>query len=547
MCFGIIPRMKKVPKSTTSPTSYEGLSHSQLVALLTQKDRLLLNKDQRLDGQNQIIQHQKQQLGDKEKRIELLEELLRLAKAQRFAASSEKSVHQIDLFDEVELEAAMDALIEQLPGNVLPEALRPRKRQRGFSDKLTRVRVELRLPEEDKMGAESTFFTKVKEELDIVPAKVRVLEYWQEKAVFKHDSSADSILSAPRPLHPLGKCAISVSALAYIITGKYADGMPLYRLEKQIERYGGHYDRTSMANHLIRLNDPFKPLLNLMWEVQLEADYLQGDETRIQVLKEDGKAVQSDKWMWVIRGGPLDKPVIRFEYDPSRGGKVPVRLLDGFTGVLQADGYAGYNAVCRDNNLTRLGCWDHVRRKFVEASKAAETKAKSKNEAPTKADVALGHIRKLYHIETKIKVLSNDEKTQVRQEQSLPLLNTFKAWLDKNIGKVLKGGLTYNAIHYALNQWETLTGYCDDGQRHISNVLAENAIRPFAVGRKAWLFADTSQGARASATWYSLVETAKANDLEPYAYLHHILQYISEADTVEKLEALLPWHVKTVL
>ncbi|WP_421856987.1 IS66 family transposase [Marinomonas sp.] len=533
--------MKKVPFPSQTPISYEGLSHTQLVELLTQKDQLL-------DDHHQVIRHQEKLLDERKQRIELLEELLRLAKAQKFAASSEKSVYQIDLFDEAELEAAMDALIEQLPEGVLPETLRPRKRQRGFSDKLPRVRVELRLSEDEKVGATSTFFSKVKEELDIVPAKVRVLEYWQEKAVFKQEENEqERIRSAERPLHPLGKCAVSVSSLAYIIAGKYADGLPLYRLEKQIERYGAHLDRTNMANYLIRLNEPIKPLLNLLWEVQLEANYLQGDETRIQVLKEDGKTAQSDKWMWVIRGGPPDKPVIHFEYDPSRGGKVPVRLLDGFNGVLQADGYGGYNAVCRENNLTRIGCWDHARRKFVEASKAGKTKTKSKNAVPAKADVALGCISKLYAIETKIKGLSVEEKTTARQEQSRPILNAFKEWLNKNVGTVLKDGLTYKAIQYTLNQSDYLTGYCEDGQLHISNVLAENAIRPFAIGRKNWLFADTSQGAHASATWYSLVETAKANGLEPYAYILHILQHIASADTVEKLEALLPWQVKTAL
>jgi transposase len=554
--------MKTAPNTHNISVNYATLSQAELLSLLVKKDQDLVQKDQvlaqrdqvlelknqLLDDHHQVIQHQKALLDERDRKIAQLEELLRLAKAQKFAASSEKSVYQIDLFDEVELEAAIAALIEQLPEDVLPEAVRSRKRQRGFSDKLTRVRVELRLSEEEKAGATSTFFSKVKEELDIIPAQVRVLEYWQEKAVFKtQEDQADHIVVAKRPLHPLGKCAISISALAYIIAGKYADGLPLYRLEKQIERYGGHYDRTSMAHHVILLTDRVQSLLNLAWETQLEAGYLQGDETRIQVLKEDGKTAQSDKWMWVIRGGPPDKPIVRFEYNPSRNGEVPVQLLDGFKGVLQADGYGGYNAVCQKYNLTRIGCWDHVRRKFIEASKGADTKKKNKNSPPTKAEVALSHIRKLYRIETQIKDLSDAEKHRVRQEQSLPALNTFKEWLDNNVDKTPKDQLTYKAIRYALNQWETLTGYCEDGQLHISNVLAENAIRPFAIGRKNWLFADTSQGAKASAAWYSLVETAKANGLEPHAYILHILQHIASADTVEKLEALLPWRVKAAL
>ena len=275
--------------------------------------------------------------------------------------------------------------------------------------------------------------------------------------------------------------------------------------------------------------------------MQNSSVYLQADETRIQVLKEDGKTAQSDKWMWVTRGGPPGQPSVLFEYDPSRGGKVPVRLLDDFQGILQADGYSGYGKVCRDNNLTRIGCWDHARRKYVEASRAAPTKGKKG--PPSKADVALSHIRKLYAIEKAARDLSETERYRVRQEKSLPLLATFKAWLEANVSKVLKGSLTRKAMDYTLSQWDALLGYCERGDLHISNALAENAIRPFALGRRAWLFADTTQGANASATCYSLVETAKANQLEPSAYIHHLLRHIAEADTVEELEALLPWNV----
>jgi len=296
----------------------------------------------------------------------------------------------------------------------------------------------------------------------------------------------------------------------------------------------------------VRLHEVFLPLINLIREAQLEGDYLQGDETRMPVLKEPGKTAQSDKWMWVIRGGQPGKPAVLFAYDPSRSGTVPVRLLDGFTGILQTDGYSGYNRVCQENGITRIGCLDHSRRKFVEASRAAETPGNKKKAAqPSKADVALGKIRKLYAIEKKIKDLDDDSKKQARQTLSVPILDDLKQWLTQNVNRVPKGGLTHKAIQYMLNQWEYLIGYCEDGKLNISNALAENAIRPFAVGRRAWLFADTPQGARASATCYSLVETARANNLEPCAYLRHVLANIADADTVEKLEALLPWNVKT--
>ena len=247
--------------------------------------------------------------------------------------------------------------------------------------------------------------------------------------------------------------------------------------------------------------------------------------------------------MWLIRGGPPDQPAVLFEYDTSRSEEVPLRLLDGFDGVLQADGYAGYNKVCREHPIIRIGCWDHARRKFVEASKAAPSK--KKGQKVSKADVAIGKIRKLYAIEDRIKDLEPAQKTAMRQQLAQPVLDDLNAWLQTNSRRVPKDSLTAKAITYTLNQWELLIGYCQDGRLNISNALAENAIRPFAVGRRNWLFADTPRGARASATVYSLIETAKANGLEPYDYLRHVLKHIAAADTLEKIEALLPWNVKS--
>lgn len=350
-------------------------------------------------------------------------------------------------------------------------------------------------------------------------------------------------MAARRPVHPLGKCFATTALLAYIIVAKYADGLPLYRLENILARSGHPVSRTRMAHWVIRLAKVFTPLLARLRDVQNGSRYLQMDETRIQVLKEEGKTAQSDKWMWMIRGGPPQQPVVLFDYGPSRAGSVPVRLLAGFTGILQTDGYTGYDAVCRENHLMRIGCWDHARRKYVEAGKAVPKGKKASKTAPTKADVALGYIGKLYGIERAIQGLSGADKYQARQRCSVPLLNAFKTWLEHNAGKMMKGSLTRQAMDYTLNHWVSLIGYCDHGHVNISNALAENAIRPFAVGRKAWLFADSSQGASASAACYSLIETAKANQLEPSAYIQYVLDHIGEADTQEKLDALLPWNV----
>lgn len=550
--------MKSIPNSTDFANDYRTLNTLELLTVLAKKDQKIVDSTEQLNAANQSlidtlellklstdeVTSSKTQIEDQTNYIRILEEYLRLAKAQKFGASSEKHQFQSSLFDEVELETSLSDLEKQLPDEDLLKPRAKKSRNRGFSSSLNRVRIELTLSDEEKSGALRTFFTKVKEELEYVPAKLNVLEYWQEKAVFTAEDGSDSIVAAQRPVHPLGKCQASVSLLAYLIVAKYADGLPLYRLEGILKRSRADLNRSTMANWIIRLSDVFKPLIERIRSVQNSGNYLQADETRIQVLKEPGKTAQSHKWMWVIRGGPPDKLSVLFDYDPSRAGSVAERLLEGFRGVLQADGYSGYAKVCASGHVTRIGCMDHARRKFVEATKAIkQIKGNKQKGKVSKADVALSKIRKLYRIESEIKDKTVSERYHARQMLSKPILDDLKAWLDVNISKIPKDGLTYNAIRYMTNQWTYLIGYCEDGNLNISNAGAENAIRPFAVGRRAWLFADTPQGAHASARCYSLIETAKINGLEPQAYINYLLKHIATADKPEKLDALLPWNV----
>ena len=537
--------------TSPSPPSPTTVDAAELLELLAQKERLLAEREQviseherRIDDHQQIIAEGRRRIATQEKTIKLLEEQLRLATQERFGASSEKLAFQKGLFDEAELEDRLHELDEQLAEGEPTDTDKPpcKSKRTGFPEKLPRVRVELTLSDEEKAGATNTFFTKVKEELDIIPARARVLEYWQEKAVFETPEADSTIKSASRPVHPLGKCVASVHLLAYILVAKYADALPLYRLAGIIERHGGDISRTTLANWIIRLDGVFAPLINVLREHQLSGDYLQADETHIQVLKEDGKAATSAKWMWVVRGGPPDRPAVLFHYDPTRSAEVPLRLFDGFVGVLQTDGCPSYNEACRHNEITPIGCWDHARRKFVEAEKAAP--AKKKGAKVSKASVAISKVRKLYAIEKRLEKLTEEQdKTEYRRELAQPVLDNLNEWLKHNRSRVPKDSLTSKAITYTLNQWDKLVGYLQHERLNISNALAENAIRPFAVGRRNWLFADTSRGAKASATAYSLIETAKANGLEPYAYLSHVLERIGDADTVEKIEALLPWNV----
>lgn len=275
-----------MPDNTPKTPDFSGLSPVEMAAVIG-------------DLQSQLKQHD-EALRRRDNYIAILEELLRHKKIQQFAASSEKQPNQILLFDEAELEVAIDELRDELPDDVEEADAPPRSRkhrQRGFSDTLLRERIELTLSDDEKAGASRTFFTKVKEELEYIPAQLKVLEYWQEKAVFEQDGE-ERVIAAARSTHPLGKCIATPSLLAYLITSKYADGLPLYRQEQMFKRLGHDLSRTSMAHWIIRLNDVFKPLMTLIRETQNGSDYLQADETRIQVLKEDGKKAQSDKWMW---------------------------------------------------------------------------------------------------------------------------------------------------------------------------------------------------------------------------------------------------------
>jgi len=525
--------MKLPPKTNEIKPSSDSDTMSILQALLSEKDSLI-------GEQNDIIEKKSDVIDSLKHRVKMLEEYLRLANSKRFGSSSEKTDSpQGDLFNEVEVTAApQDDEPEQPP----KDDKKAKTGRKPFSKNLPRHQVFAYLTDAEKEGAINTFFVKVREELDIVPAKVQVLEYMQEKAVFKDAQGNSTMKAAEVVKHPVPKAMGSINLMTFIVIAKYADGMPLYRLEGIIKRYGGDITRTTLANYVIALAKQLQPLINLLREAQNSGPLIMADETRIQVLKEPGYSPTGDKYMWVTLGGPPERQSVLFDYDPSRAGVIPVRLLDGFThGYLQTDGYQGYNKVCIENNLIHLGCMDHARSKFKDAQKV---QPKGKNVKVSKADMALSFINKLYVIEKTIKHLSNEERLAIRQEKSKPILKQLKKWLTTNKPRVAKDSLTGKAMTYLHNQWDKLTVYCTDGQLSISNIMAENAIRPFACGRRAWLFADTPAGADASAVHYSLIQTARLNGLEPYAYLNYVFKKLPYAETVEDIEALLPWHVK---
>jgi transposase len=469
-----------------------------------------------------------------------LTEQLNLALARRYAASSEKlSPDQIRLFDEAESEAASAVDVDD-DVIIVPAHKRKKRGRKPLPDNLPRIDVVHEIPEFarycDHDGQLLVEIGEViSEQLDIIPAKIQVIRHVRKKYAC---NCGLCIKTAPLPAQPIPRSMASPGLLAHITISKYQDALPLYRQETILQRIGVDIPRATLANWMIQAGTLIQPLINLMQDRLLAYDIIQMDETTVQVLKEDGKAAQSKSYLWLQRGGPPEQPVVLYDYDPGRGAGVPTRLLSGFTGYLQTDGYDGYNAVVTNNKLMHVGCMAHARRKFSEA-----VKAQGKRKKEGKAYRGLALIRKLYRVEKQARKLDPEDRHARRQKQARPVLDELRSWLDEVLPQVPPTSATGKALSYLHNEWSKLVRYLDDGRLEIDNNGAENAIRPFVVGRKNWLFSASVKGVKASANLYSLIETAKANSLEPYAYLRYLFTELPKAKTVEAIEALLPGNL----
>jgi transposase len=480
------------------------------------------------------------------KRIALLEETVRLQQQKRFGPASEKSPDQQEMFNEAELtDAAEQLLSEQEAGTAsadktssAPAAKKPGRKP--LPADLPRIRIEHDLPRADKVcacGCERVCIGEdTSEQLDIVPAKVRVLVNVRKKYACRHCEAG--ITTAPLPPQPIPKSNASPGLLAHIAVAKYQDALPLYRQQAILGRSDIDLPRNTLAGWMIKAGELIQPLINLLQDKLLAYPVLHCDETTVHVLKEPGKAAQSTSYMWVRVGGPPTQPIKLFDYADSRRGTVAQHLLAGYQGYVQTDDYAGYNGACSQAGITQLGCWAHARRKFVDAQKANVKPKKT-----GKADMAISMIARLYAIEKQGREKSAEARHRLRQEQATPQLNAIREWLDKTLHHTLPKGLLGKALGYLDKNWEKLTVYTQDGRLSIDNNPAENAIRPFVVGRKNWLFSATVPGATSSANLYSLIETAKANQLEPYAYLRKVFTELPKAQKLEEVEQLLPWNV----
>ena len=483
------------------------------------------------------------------RKLEHMNEVFANAQRARFGQSSEKNSYvlhdQASFFNEAEKEQA-PKVEEPTPDTILiPQHERKKKRsQAEMLNGLPEEEVLLELPEDQlvcgKCGGKMKPIGKkfLRHEMQIIPKQIKLLAYYAVTYACdscEKDTGFAHIVTVKPPV-PLMKHSLAPpSTVAYIMTQKYVDGLPLARQEKMWAREGISLSRATMANWVIQCSQSWlKPLYKHMKQELLIHSVIHADETVVQVLKEDGKPATSESRMWLYASAALIRHQVRlFEYQPDRSGKRPEAFLKGFTGALVTDGYQGYNLLTQ---VTHCGCWSHARRKWREAMPEGATVKNSK------AAVGFQYCNKLFAQERKCAAYKPKYRQEYRQNKELPLLEEYYAWL-KTIHPE-KGSKLEEAVRYSLNQKQQLTAFLSNGEVPISNNLAENAIRLFTLGRKNWLFCDTTKGAKASAIVYSLVESAKANGVEPFAYLQHVLvelPYLGKTHSHQELESLMPW------
>jgi len=473
--------------------------------------------------------------------IHSLLEAVRLSKHSLYGKSSEKAPGQSELFDEAEQPIETAELYSEEHADEPPVTPAKKKTTRPVRKPLPadlpRVRKVSGLNEEERQCACGCTLVEIgedcSEQVDIIPIQVQVTQLVRKKYACKHCD--EGIKIAPRHEVLLPKSIASGNTMAYVITSKYADGLPLHRLSGILKRYGIDIPKQTLSESVLKVAEKITPLMAHIESQLLDHSLIYMDETRVQVLNEPGKTAESNSYMWVQRGGAPGKPAIRFHYDPGRSTDTAKRLLDGYQGALMTDGYKPYRTVAMDGGLDHLCCWAHSRRKFIDAQKA-QPKGKT-----GKADMAINYIAKLYAVEKKTKGNDAAARHLARQQYSVLALKQFRKWLEKTQQQVPPKTALGKAVNYTLEYWPELSRYVEDGAWPIDNNVAENAIRPFVIGRKNWMFSNSQRGARASANLYSLIETAKANGREPYSYLSWLFEKLPSTDLTD-CDSLMPWN-----
>jgi transposase len=518
-------------------------SIEELKAFASSLVRQLAQQSEQLSERTRRLEHQAAQLSEQSAYIEKLKFELARLKRWRFGKSTEGlSAEQLALWeseldgDIAALRARLDALetAKNRAASTQGDEQPRQPKRRRLPDSLPRVEVLHDLTSKhcpdcgqglERIGEE------VSEQLDIIPAKFFVRRHVRPKYCCRH---CERLHSAALPAQPIDKGIAAPGLISHVAVGKYLNHQPLYRQEAEFERMGVAIPRSTMAGWFGELEVLIDPLVGRVIEHLTAEHLLHADETPVPVL-DPGAGKTATGYLWAYRSGPWSSlQAVAFDFAMSRASVWPTRFLTPFTGTLVVDGYSGYNAVLRRPDMIEAACMAHARRPFYELAQATGSPI---------AQNALIEIAKLYAIEREVKNLPPEQRASERRARAGPILSEFKRWLDETYAKSPPRSAIGNALAYSLNRWPALIRYLDDGWLNIDNNPVENAIRGIALGRKNWLFAGSEAGGRRAAQFYTLIETAKLNGINPHAYLTNVLTQLPTAKARD-LDALLPWNYR---
>ena len=395
------------------------------------------------------------------------------------------------------------------------------------------------LTEEEKICACGETLTHIKDEtceqLDIIPARVYVIQHVKRKYACKH--CEETIKTAPMPAQPIPRSIASPGLLGHVLVSKFQDHLPLYRQEQMLRRIGIDIPRATLCLWVIRAAELFRPMMRLMHKNIIHYDVSYSDETTIQVLKDPNKGVNGKKYMWLFAGGAPDKFCFYYRYHHSRSHDVALDFFEGYKGYIHCDGFPGYDALAAKSVDIRLsGCLYHARRKFVEIIKVTQAKEGVAHDV-------LKYISRLAVIEEEINESGAEGKFNLRLEKAKPILDELHAYLVAVQPRTLPKSPLGQAVSYTLNQWPKFLTYLEDGRLENNNNRSERAIKPFVIGRKGWMFADGVAGAEAAAIIFSLVETCKHHGVEAYDWFRYVLQQLPLCQSDAEIERLMPFNI----
>lgn len=522
---------------------------------------IILDMQTTVEEKEKTIADKDKTIVDKENRIDILTQEVQLLRAKHFGRKSE--IHDRDaeairngqlVIDGVfnEAESLVDATDDEDDQEVVVKEHTRKRRPKGKQEldlsKLRKEENHCRIDEETLQEMFPNGYRELPEEIvrevEYIPAEFYVRETHVHVYCAKDDNS--HIVKATAPKKLFGKGLATPSLVAGVMNGKYTNGLPLYRMEQEFQRNQVPFGRQTMANWIITASERyFSLLIDRMAEILLTHHVLHADETPTLVTK-DGRKAGSKSYMWCYRSNRFDPhPIILFDYQKTRHTSHPQEFLKKFCGILVTDGYEAYHKLARirGGEISIAGCWVHLNRKFKDALKGLGKNGK-KTVAGSIAAEAVRMIGEIFDLDNQLDLVTPEERLLERQEKLKPLVDQFFKWIKEHRGDVTLKSLTGRAMTYALNQEEFLRVFLNHGDVPMENNAAERAIRPFCIGKKNWIMSDTIHGAKASAMVYSIVETAKANNLKPYEYMKYLLEEIPKHmdDTnLNFLDALLPW------